>query len=157
MQSGSNISTRRASRRSFLISGVAVGAGAAGVGLLAGSMPAFASSDEGLSHGDAAILRFLSALEILETDLWQQYNEMGGVQDAEVPGGKGSSPYTQKLQVLDMDMPQQAYTLSERAPGLYERRSSPALVMAGHWGLDFEVTPRRGTAFDVIVVDRAGG
>ena len=113
MQSGSNISTRRASRRSFLISGVAVGAGAAGVGLLAGSMPAFASSDEGLSRGDAAILRFLSALEILETDLWQQYNELGGVQDAEVPGGKGSSPYTQKLQVLDMDMPQYIHDNTE--------------------------------------------
>jgi hypothetical protein len=58
-------------------------------------------------------LRFLSALEILETDLWQQYNELGGIQDAEVPGGKGSVPYTQKLQVLDMDMPQYIHDNTE--------------------------------------------
>src|SRR5882672_10960847 len=30
----------------------------------------------GLDRGDAAILRFLAAAEILETDLWQQYNEL---------------------------------------------------------------------------------
>jgi copper transport protein len=59
--------------------------------------------------------------------------------------------------MLDMDMPNQEYELSERSPGLYERHSSPALVMAGHWGLDFEVTPPGGTPFNVIVVDRAGG
>ena len=47
-----------------------------------------------LTRGDAAILRFLAAAEILETDLWQQYNELGGIQDEEVPGGSGSAPYT---------------------------------------------------------------
>ena len=30
----------------------------------------------GLTRGDAAILRLLAAAEILETDLWQQYNEL---------------------------------------------------------------------------------
>src|ERR1700688_4827725 len=59
-----------------------------------------------LSRGDAAILRFLAAAEIIETDLWQQYNELGGVQDNEVPGGAGNAAYTAKLQVLDGDMPQ---------------------------------------------------
>ena len=44
-----------------------------------------------LSRGDAAILRFLAAAEILETDAWQQYNELCGIQDAEVPGGSGSA------------------------------------------------------------------
>jgi hypothetical protein len=113
MKSRSQPSTRLASRRSFLLKGLAVGAGAAGSGLLAGAVPAFAKTGGGLTTGDAAILSFLSALEILETDLWQQYNELGGIQDAEVPGGTGSIAYTQKLQVLDMDMPQYVHDNTE--------------------------------------------
>ena len=58
------------SRRSFLRTGVAVGAGTIGVGLLANGLPAFvAEGSGGLTPGDAAILRFLAALETLETDL----------------------------------------------------------------------------------------
>jgi hypothetical protein len=60
----------------------------------------------GLTHGDVAILRFLAAAEILETDLWQQYNEFGGVQDSEVPGGSGNAAYTAALENLDPDMSQ---------------------------------------------------
>jgi hypothetical protein len=59
-----------------------------------------------LTKGDAAILRFLAAAEILETDLWQQYNELGGIQDSQVPGGTGSPAYTAALAVLDSDMAQ---------------------------------------------------
>ena len=59
-----------------------------------------------LTRGDAAILRFLAAAEILETDVWQQYNELGGIQDSEVPGGSGSPAYTAALAVLDSDMAQ---------------------------------------------------
>src|SRR5450756_380514 len=66
-----------------------------------------------LSRGDAAILRFLAAAEILETDLWQQYNELGGVQDGEVPGGSGSPAYTKALEVLDGDMPQYIHDNTE--------------------------------------------
>jgi hypothetical protein len=74
---------------------------------LANALPAFAEAESGhLSRGDAAILRFLAAAEILETDLWQQYNELGGIQDDEVPGGSGSEPYTAALEALDEDMPQ---------------------------------------------------
>jgi hypothetical protein len=40
------------------------------------------------------------------TDLWQQYNELGGIQDQEVPGRSGNKLYTLALQKLDMDMPQ---------------------------------------------------
>jgi hypothetical protein len=109
----SKLSTHRASRRTFLLTGLALGAGAAGSGLLANALPAFAKAIGGLTSGDAAILRFLSALEILETDLWQQYNELGGVQDAEVPGGSGSLAYIQKLQVLDGDMPQYIHDNTE--------------------------------------------
>src|SRR6516165_11581329 len=67
----------------------------------------------GLTEGDVAILRFLSALEILETDLWQQYNELGGVQDAEVPGGSGNKAYTDALVKLDGDMPQYIHDNTE--------------------------------------------
>src|SRR6185436_10253273 len=56
--------------------------------------------------GDEAILRFLAAAEIIEADLWQQYNELGGIQDGEVPGGSGSPAYVRALEVLDSDMSQ---------------------------------------------------
>src|SRR5262249_15404045 len=98
---------RGLSRRAFIASGVAGGVGA-GLGALGGAVSALADkpSSSKLSKGDAAILRFLAAAEILETDFWQQYNELGGIQDAEVPGGKGSPAYTKALEVLDEDMPQ---------------------------------------------------
>jgi Ferritin-like domain len=93
------------SRRSFLVKGAAAGAGAlAGGRLLASASPAFASG--GLTRGDAAILRFLAALEILEADIWQQYNELAGIQDSEVPGGSGNPAYTEAVAVLDEDMDQ---------------------------------------------------
>src|SRR6185369_14178753 len=44
------------------------------------------------------------ALEILEADFWIQYNELGGIQDSEVPGGSGIAKYTAALNVLDEDM-----------------------------------------------------
>jgi hypothetical protein len=95
----------RTSRRSFLVKGAAVGAGTLGAGrVLATASPAFASG--GLSKGDAAILRFLAAAEIIETDLWQQYNELAGIQDSEVPGGSGNPDYTEAVAVLDEDMDQ---------------------------------------------------
>jgi hypothetical protein len=60
----------------------------------------------GLTQGDVDILRFLAAAEILETDLWQQYNELAGVQDREVSGGTGNAAFIAALEVLDGDMPQ---------------------------------------------------
>jgi len=91
-------------RRSFLLKGAAIGAGAVGAGLLADAAPALAHG--GLTRGDEAILRFLAAAEILETDLWQQYNELAGIQDSEVPGGSGNPAYTEAVAVLDEDMDQ---------------------------------------------------
>src|SRR5881227_1810953 len=92
------------SRRSFLGKSLAIGAGTVGGGwLLGGASPAFAA--DGLSPGDAALLRFAAAAEILEADFWIQYNELGGVQDAEVPGGTGNQDYTEAIEVLDEDMP----------------------------------------------------
>jgi hypothetical protein len=95
---------RSVSRRSFLGTSLAVGAGTIGAGLLANTPAARASVD--LTHGDAAILRFLAAAEIIESDLWQQYNELGGIQDDEVPGGTGNPAYTNAIKVLDGDMDQ---------------------------------------------------
>jgi hypothetical protein len=91
-------------RRSFLGKSLAVGAGTIGAGLLTGARTAKASG--GLSEGDAALLRFPAALETLEADFWIQYNELGGIQDSEVPGGTGNPDYTEALAVLDEDMDQ---------------------------------------------------
>jgi hypothetical protein len=66
-----------------------------------------------LTAGDAAILRFLAAAEIIETDFWIQYNELGGIQDSEVPGGTGNDKYIKALQVLDADMPQYIHDNTE--------------------------------------------
>lgn len=93
------------SRRSFLGMGLAVGAGTLGAGLLSQGL-ALAQGTGSLTAGDAAILRFLAAAEILETDLWQQYNELGGVQDNIVPGGRGNPAYTAALEAIDDDLPQ---------------------------------------------------
>src|SRR5438132_2626146 len=103
------------SRRSFMRKGLAVGgAGAIGAGLLAGGLPAFAHETSGtLTRGDAAILRFLSAAEILETDLWQQYNELCGIQDSEVPGGSGNAAFTTAVSQLDSDMAQYVHDNTE--------------------------------------------
>jgi hypothetical protein len=88
-------------RRAFL-----KGLGAAGAMLPAGALLATgvkaANTDSArgeLTKGDAAILRFLAAAEILETDLWQQYNELGGING-------GNAAYIAALQNLDGDMPQ---------------------------------------------------
>jgi hypothetical protein len=81
-------------------------------GSVAASSALFAQGGS-LTAGDAAILRFLSAAEIIETDLWIQYNELGGIQDAEVPGGSGSDKYTKALQELDADMPQYIHDNTE--------------------------------------------
>src|SRR6476646_7843002 len=93
------------SRRAFLGRSLAAGAGTIGVGLLGGTGTAKASRG-GLTPGDAALLRFPAALELLEADFWIQYNELGGIQDPEVPGGTGNPDYTAALAVLDEDMAQ---------------------------------------------------
>jgi copper transport protein len=58
--------------------------------------------------------------------------------------------------MLDMQMGNQQFQLAETAPGVYSRPAA-ALVMVGHWGLTFAVTPRAGAPFTAVVVDRANG
>jgi hypothetical protein len=91
-------------RRAFLRNSLAVGAGTLGAGFFINTRTARASGE--LTPGDAALLRFPAALEILEADFWIQYNELAGIQDAEVPGGSGIPAYTADLVNLDGDMPQ---------------------------------------------------
>jgi Ferritin-like domain len=96
-------------RRSFLGKSLVAGAGIMSASLLANTLAAKEGKGKTfgrLDKGDAAILRFLAAAEIIETDLWQQYNELAGIQDAEVPGGTGSQAYTDAVKVLDGDMDQ---------------------------------------------------
>jgi hypothetical protein len=84
-------------RRSFL-----KGVGLAGVAAVPGSA-LFASEamarSRSITAGDAAILRFLAAVELIESDLWVQYNELGGVKG-------GNAAYMAALSNLDADMPQ---------------------------------------------------
>jgi len=106
-------------RRSFLRKSLAAGAGAMTAGFLSKNI-AIAKGDHSGDHGkgdlpagDAAILRFLAAAEILETDAWQQYNELAGIQDSEVPGGSGNPAYTDAVAVLDSDMAQYIHDNTE--------------------------------------------
>ena len=84
-------------RRSFLKGvGLAGAAALPGSALFAGGAVA---SESRLSAGDVAILRLLAAIELIESDLWQQYNELGGVSG-------GNPAYMAALSNLDGDMPQ---------------------------------------------------
>ena len=58
-----------------------------------------AQSSSAITEGDVAILRLLAAVELIESDLWQQYNELGGVNG-------GNPAYMAALSNLDSDMPQ---------------------------------------------------
>jgi hypothetical protein len=99
------------SRRSFLGKSLAVGAGTIGAGFFVNTRTAKASG--GLTPGDAALLRFAAAAEILETDFWVQYNEFGGIQDSEEPDGTGNAAYTNALKQLDGDMDQYIHDNTE--------------------------------------------
>jgi Ferritin-like domain len=108
--------SKRSNRRSFLKNGaMAAGAAAIGTGLLGKATRAFAEDEPSgsLRRGDAAILRFLLAAEIIESDLWQQYAEFGSFQTGgsklDLPFniiGNPNAPYVVALSNLDGDMAQ---------------------------------------------------
>src|SRR6266478_3362211 len=92
----------RLARRSFIRN---LGLGAAllvpGAALLSGSGKALADNEnekesDALTRGDVAILQLLAAAELIEADLWKQYNELGGI-------NAPTSGYTAGLQILDGD------------------------------------------------------
>src|SRR5437773_3773221 len=89
-------------RRAFL---GRMAAGAALLGPGAALMAAGkAKGRPNLDKGDAALLRFAAAAEIIETDFWVQYNELAGIQDSEEPSGTGNQPYRDAVAQLDEDM-----------------------------------------------------
>jgi hypothetical protein len=95
----------RLARRSFLRNlGIGAALLAPGATLLGSASKALADNEKGKKHnhlgrGDVAILQLLAAAELIEADLWQQYNELGGVDSAE-------SGYRAGLEILDEDQPQ---------------------------------------------------
>jgi hypothetical protein len=95
-ETGSSASKVSIKRRSFL-----KGVGMTGIALSTGALFATEADAEAspktLTTGDAAILRFLAAAELIETDLWQQYAELGGVTN------EPQNTYQTALQNLDGD------------------------------------------------------
>ena len=109
-------------RRSFVKKGLMAGAAGMGASLLTPSLFAATQSHTGsrsltktgsLSSGDAALLRFVAAAETLEADFWIQYNELGGIQDSQLPQGSGNPQYTAALAAFDDDFPQYVHDNTE--------------------------------------------
>jgi hypothetical protein len=97
-------------RRSFLVkSGLLASGAAVGAGLLTRSTPVAAQERGRLLPGDAAILRFLAAAELIESDLWTQYAELGGIGSnppIEIDPNEPLNNYQIALSNLDPDGPQ---------------------------------------------------
>ena len=91
-------------RRSFLHGVGTAGAMAGAAALSTGKL--FADDNKRLSKGDAAILRLAAAIEFIEADLWQQYNELGGEVDNKDNLNLGNKAYKDALANLDGDMSQ---------------------------------------------------
>jgi hypothetical protein len=113
MQDYGNIVSRPRDRRSFLKTGLAAtGAATAGTALLACATAASGQTGN-LAAGDAAMLQFLAAGEAIEADFYTQYNELGGIQDGEVPGGTGNPVYTRYLRRIDPNFSQHIHDTAD--------------------------------------------
>ena len=89
-------------RRKFL-----QGLGAAGVaGAALPGTTLFAKNDKKLSKDDAKLLQLALTIELIEADLWQQYNELGGAVDENDQPNPGNPAYVAALSNLDGDLPQ---------------------------------------------------
>jgi hypothetical protein len=111
MEKTRRLMNRAVNRRSLLKNGVlAGGAVAIGAGLIGGDTLAFGQdSGNSLTKGDIAILRFLAAAELIESDLWTQYAELAGIGDnppIEVDPNQTLNNYQVALSNLDGDGPQ---------------------------------------------------
>ena len=109
-----NSKQRSVNRRSLLKGGLLAGGATLGAGLLGKGTQAFAQDDNRrLNSGDVAILRFLAAAELLESDLWTQYAELGGIgtnPPIEVDPNQTLNPYQAALSNLDSDGPQYIFS-----------------------------------------------
>jgi hypothetical protein len=105
-----SLMNRRVDRRSLLQKGgIAAGAVTVGSALGVGEKLVFGQSSDYLTKGDTAILRFLAAAEILESDLWTQYAELGGIgknPPIELDPNEPLNNYQIALSNLDSDGPQ---------------------------------------------------
>src|ERR1700747_3676175 len=104
IQSKAPNSSTAVARRSFI-----KGLGVVGATLLPGAalLKAQSTSSGTLSKGDADLLRFALWAELVESDLWTQYNQLGGATAPnDGPANPGNPPYIAALQNLDGDMPQ---------------------------------------------------
>jgi hypothetical protein len=111
METKENLLNRAVNRRSLLKTGaLAGGAVAIGAGLMSSAAPAAGQfGEERLTKGDIAILRFVAAAELIESDLWVQYAELGGLtsgQPIETDPNQVLNPYQTALSNLDGDGPQ---------------------------------------------------
>jgi copper transport protein len=61
-----------------------------------------------------------------------------------------------RFDMLDMEMGEQSYRFRETQPGVFSK-SAPALVMVGHWAIQFEVKPPQAAPFVVTLLDKASG
>ena len=117
MKNDATVISSLRNRRSFLKTGLAAaGAVTMGTGLLARGTAASAQqtgSSSSLTAGDVAILQFLAAGEALEADFYDQYNELGGIRDSEVPGGSGNRIYTEKLRRIDPNFSQYIHDIAD--------------------------------------------
>jgi Ferritin-like domain len=120
------------SRRSFLRGGATAGVAFAGTSVLASTkLLAEDGRRRGLSNGDAQILKFLAAAELIETDMWQQYAELGGVTAG------AQNPYQLALQQLDGDGAQ--YITSNTLDELTHAQFLNAyLTSKGHSAVNFD-------------------
>ena len=108
MEKTKGLMNHKVNRRSLLQKGaLAAGAATVGAAFMGGQRAAFGDEkNERLDAGDAAILRFLAAAEILESDLWIQYAELGGIGNnppAEVDPNQAMNNYQIALSNLDGD------------------------------------------------------
>jgi hypothetical protein len=111
MEKTNSLMNRAVNRRSLLKNGMlAGGAVALGAGVMGANARAFGQEGGNrLTGGDIAILRFLAAAELIESDLWTQYAELGGLtsgQPIEVDPNQSLNPYQVALSNLDSDGPQ---------------------------------------------------
>ena len=96
-------------RRSFMKGSLLAGGAVVGAGLLSNATLLRAQESGSLNAGDIAILRFLAAAELIESDLWTQYAELGGLgklPPIEVDPNEHLNPYQIALSNLDADGPQ---------------------------------------------------
>ena len=97
MEKAKDVTKRSTNRRSFLTKGLLATGAAVGAGMVGGKLAFGQDFGDRLDRGDIAILRFLAAAELVESDLWQQYAELGGVTDGD------QNNYQLALQFLDGD------------------------------------------------------